>query len=337
VIGGRYPTRLCSSDSSALWTGLVVASAAVNSAYERDVAPAPGDEPAVGQLLPVIESPPRVVRPFVEELGQRLGGDHLTSGGPHDVVELRDQPARVAVRGDHDMLGIELVQRRDALAFTDLRSRLGRPGRQTTDPARWVERAVFGVEDRGVIGAGERLGQLVDPFHREPVREQRFVLGSELVSLLFVCGQPEAADTPERVAGEPSHPIERALGRSPERSCTFRPEPGPGDVVVHGAATEGKAAVPPTRAGGDRARLVETNPFPGVGQRERAGTARDASADDRDIDGTLEAPSAQRLSRLVQPEGRLHAPIVDTVTAQPGTRRRLPRRGLRAPAPSAPR
>jgi hypothetical protein len=190
------------------------------------------------------------------------------------------------------MLGVELVQRRDALAFTDLRSRLGGPGRQSTDPARWVERAVFRVKDRGVIGAGERLGQLADPFHREPVREQRVALGSELVSLLFVRGQPEAADTPERVAGELRHPIERELGRAPERGCTFRPEPGPGDVVVHGAATEGKTAVPPARAGGDRARLVQPNPLPGVGQRERAGTAGDASADDRDVDGTVETPCA---------------------------------------------
>ena len=188
-----------------------------------------------------------------------------------------------------------------------------------------------------MVDAAEPLGQLAYPFHREPVREQRVALGSKLVSLLFVCGQPEAADTPERVAGELGHPIERELGQAPERSCTFRPEPGPGDVVVHGAATEGKAAVPPARAGGDRARLVQTNPFPGVGQRERAGTAGDASADDRDVDGTADAPPAKGLSRLVQPEGRLHAPIVDTVTAPPGTRRRPPRRGQRAPAPSAPR
>ena len=77
---------------------------------ERDVAPATGNEPAVGKLLPVVEPLARVVRPLVEELGQRLGGDDLTAGRTDDVVELGDETTPVAVGRDHDVLRIELVQ-----------------------------------------------------------------------------------------------------------------------------------------------------------------------------------------------------------------------------------
>ena len=76
---------------------------------QRDVAPPTDDEPAVGKLLPVVEPTARVVRLLVQELGQRFGGDDLTTRRPHDVVELGDRPP-VAVRGDHDVLRIEVVE-----------------------------------------------------------------------------------------------------------------------------------------------------------------------------------------------------------------------------------
>ena len=92
MIGGRYPKRSEQRLERSL-NGRCGRLLRRELELQRDVAPPTGDEPAVGKLLPVVEPTARVVRPAVQELGQRFGGDDLTTRRPHDVVELGDETA----------------------------------------------------------------------------------------------------------------------------------------------------------------------------------------------------------------------------------------------------
>src|SRR5215210_999551 len=103
-------------------------------------------------------------------------------------------------------------------------------------------------------------------------------------------------------------------------------------VVGHRAAPKGEASVPPTCAGGDRARLIQPDANTGLGERERAGASGDAAAHDGDVHGTRVARPSRGINRLVQPEGRLHVAIVDRVIELPGTPRPPPPRAPPAPA-----
>jgi hypothetical protein len=57
---------------------------------QRRVAEAAGEDPAVGRLLPVVEPVPAVVREVEEPLRDRLGRDHLTSGGDDQTLDLAE-------------------------------------------------------------------------------------------------------------------------------------------------------------------------------------------------------------------------------------------------------
>ena len=105
------------------------------------------------------------------------------------------------------MLGVEVVERVDAAVLPDLGSRLGGEDGKAPNPARRLQRRVARVEDRRAESPVERL---LDPLRRESVRAQGLVLDRELVALLVVGGEPEAAGAPGGVARE-----RRRAGRAP--------------------------------------------------------------------------------------------------------------------------
>ena len=171
------------------------------------VAPAAEDEPAIRGLLPVIEAVARVVRPRIQRLRQRLGDDHLAADRPDRPVELRQQAARVAVGGDHDVLGVDVVERLDSRLFDDLGSGRNRSTGEPSHPAGRLKRPVARVQDRAAEGRVQRRRKLVDPVGRDSVLAERLVLGAERVQLLVV-GQAQAPDAPERISGELLHAID---------------------------------------------------------------------------------------------------------------------------------
>jgi hypothetical protein len=202
------------------------------------------------------------------------------------------------------------------------------------DPASRVERPITRVGHRAGVAISERSRRFVDPLDGEPVVAERCVLGAQLLYLLFVCGQPKTADAAQRVASEPLHPVERLLAQLPKHYRALRAERSLRSVVGHRPAPQGEASVPPTCAGGDRARLVQANSPSTLRERERAGEPRDTAPDNGHVNRPVQPDTAKRLGRLVEPIGLSHATIVVTLISRAGRPRRPRRRGRRVRAPS---
>ncbi len=100
------------------------------------------------------------------------------------------------------------------------------------------------MEDRALESPTERLRKLAAPLDLEAVPTERLVLGLEPGPLVPIAGQPQAADAPEGVAGEPLEPIEVALGQAPEAFGALRPEVAAGSVV---GGSPPRRAKPPFR------------------------------------------------------------------------------------------
>ena len=77
---------------------------------QRLVAEAARDEPAVGSLLPVVETMSGVMRAREQAPLERRGDDHLAPCRQHHGVELRDEAVGVPVGRDHDLISFELVE-----------------------------------------------------------------------------------------------------------------------------------------------------------------------------------------------------------------------------------
>ena len=58
------------------------------------------------------------------------------------------------------------------------------------------------MADRGGEPAREHAARLVDPLCLEPVRTERLELVAQVLALLAVRREPQAADLPERIAAE---------------------------------------------------------------------------------------------------------------------------------------
>jgi hypothetical protein len=185
--------------------------------------------------------------------------------------------------GEHHLIGLELVERRDTLVLAQLGAGLGGAGRQPAHPASRLKRPIRGMEDRAVEPIAERVRKLVAPLGLEAVLAESLVLGLELGALVPIGSQTEAARPPEGVARQPFEPVEVALGQAPERFGSFRAEVATGNVVGRRSPAEREAAVSPARSAGDLARLVETDTPPRLGQCKRARAARYAAAHDRHV------------------------------------------------------
>ena len=243
----------------------------------------PATSAALRRLLPVVVAVPGVVRAGEQAPIQRLGHEHLAARRHDGRVELREQALRVAVGGEHDVVGLELVDRLDALVLAQLGACLGGSRRQPAHPAGRLKRPIRRMEDRAVEPAPERLRQLVAPLDLEAVLTESLVLGLELGPLGRIGRQPEASGAPEGVARQLLEPVEIALGPAPEPLGLLGSEVAPRLVVGRRAAAEREAAVAPARAAGDLARLVEANAPPRLREHERAGAAGHPAAHDRHV------------------------------------------------------
>ena len=166
-----------------------------------------------------------------------------------------------------------------------------------------------GVEDRAVERPAQVLGQVaaVTPLGVEAVLAERVELLADVVALLLVGREPQAALAAQRVAGELLEAVEGVLGPPPEQQRPLRPVGIARDVVARGAAAEGEPAVPPARALGHVRALVEhAHAPPRAGERERTGAAGDAGADDLDLRRPVEPPLGERDLRVGEPVRRLH-------------------------------
>ena len=187
---------------------------------ERPVAEAAREDAPVGRLLPVVEAVAPVVRAFEEPLRERLGRDHLAARRDDQPLDLAEQAARVPVRRDQHLLGLDVVERLDAAVLPDLDAGLGGQHGEPPHPAGGLERRVAGVEDRRAKSAVQRL---LDPLGGEAVGAQRLELDRERIPLLVVGGEAQAAGAAEGVAREALR-----AGRAPPRSAARSPAPGRG-------------------------------------------------------------------------------------------------------------
>ena len=166
------------------------------------------------------------------------------------------------------------------------------------------------MADRGGEAALERRGERVDPLGLEAVCPQAFDLVAQVLALLGVGGETEAADAPERIAREALDRIELVLGPAPERERAVAADRGDDLVVRRSRATERKAAVPAARSLGDPPRVHDAHAQPGLGEGERTRAARHPSADDADVHvlppvAAREArPSARPASKASSPRDR---------------------------------
>jgi hypothetical protein len=106
------------------------------------VAAATDEQPAVRQLVPVVEAVARVVRDREQELLDRLGHDDLVADRRHDGVEFRHEAARVTVGGEHDDRRLEPVDRLDSRMFAQVGAGLSRSRRKPPHPACRLDGAV---------------------------------------------------------------------------------------------------------------------------------------------------------------------------------------------------
>ena len=90
------------------------------------------------------------MRALEELFAQRLGRDNLAARGPERVVELRQEAAARSVCRDHDLLSLQLVERRHALVLTKCDAFCGGQPRKVADEPPRLQRAVRWMEDRAV-------------------------------------------------------------------------------------------------------------------------------------------------------------------------------------------
>jgi hypothetical protein len=171
---------------------------------ERLVPEASRDDPALRRLLPVVVAVPGVVRAGEQEPLQRLGHEHLAAGGNDGRVELGEQALRVPIRREHDVVGLEFVDRVDAVVLAQLGAGLGGSLGQPAHPAGRLKRSIGRMEDRAVEPAARRVRQLGAPFGRVAVLAEGLVLGLELGPFGGIGSQAEASGAPEGIAASSS-------------------------------------------------------------------------------------------------------------------------------------
>ena len=176
--------------------------------------------------------------------------------------------------------------------------------REASHPASGLDRPVAGMQDRAVVQRGQPRRQLVDPLDGEAVVAQGVVLAAQSVALGCIGGEAQAADPPERVAGELLHAVERPFGERHQPPCRFGAELRPRAVVGQRRTAEREAAVAPARTAGDLARFVQAHAHAVRGQRQGARAAGDTAADHRHLRASREARRRPLAALLLEPVGR---------------------------------
>src|SRR5947208_14440521 len=96
--------------------------------------------------------------------------------------------------------------------------------------------------DRSAKEMVEGWVELVDPLRRDPVLTESLELAAHVRQLLLV-GEPQAAGAAKRVPRELLHPLEIALGETPELAGALHPELVSGHGVRPRATPARQAAV----------------------------------------------------------------------------------------------
>ena len=135
----------------------------------RAVAKAAEDEPQVLGLLPVVVAVAGVIRAGEVLLGERLRDDDLPASRRDRAIERFQEPVRVPVRREHDLVRIQLLDRTYRVVLPDLRSRIGSSHCEPAHPAARVNRSVRRMEDRALEAIGESPAELGPPFDLEAV------------------------------------------------------------------------------------------------------------------------------------------------------------------------
>src|SRR5262249_9760923 len=161
--------------------------------------------------------------------------------------------------------------------------------------------AVRWVQDRTAVQRVERWIELVDPFDGKAVLEKRVVLSTQRLALVVVDSEAQAADASKRVAGELLDAVERSFAQFHDGARVLGAESVPRWRRGPPRRGQGEAAVPPARAAGDLALLVQPPPCAALRERERARAAGDAAADDGDVRAAVEAPGRKVVSPLLEP------------------------------------
>ena len=208
----------------------------------------------------------------------------------------------VAVGRDEDAIGVERVDVLDRLVLAELRPCLRGARGEPADEPRRLDRAVARMRDRAVELPCRRARDVVEPLGLDAVLAQRLVLEPDRVALLLVGGEAVAAGTAKRVACELGEAVELLLRPEPVRLGAVGAVRLAGDVVARRAAAEREAAVAPARALRDAARVVDAHAQPALGEPKRRRAARDAGADDRDVDPAVVPGVGARRCGIFEPE-----------------------------------
>ena len=81
-------------------------------------------EPKIRRLLPVVVAVTRVMRAGEVLVAERLRDDHLPARRLHGAIEHLEEAVRIAVGRQHDLVGVQLLERRYGIVLADLGSRL---------------------------------------------------------------------------------------------------------------------------------------------------------------------------------------------------------------------
>ena len=185
--------------------------------------------------------------------------------------------------------------------LVDLDACLGGTPREPTDQPRRLEHTVVRMEEGRRVAPCQRGLGVLAPLGGEAGFDERLVLLAELVSLLLVGSQAEAARRAKGVARDVGEHCELLLGPAPERGGRVAADRVCEHRIRCCTAAEREPTVSSTRPTGDLARLEQPDAEAGLREGERARAARDPPADDSHVHAAVELGARQRLGRLVEP------------------------------------
>ena len=140
-----------------------------------------------------------------------------------------------------------------------------RAASRRTRRAGWIA-ASPRMEDRR-RESGRRAGRSATRRRSRPRQRRR--LGADLLHLLGVRGEAQAAGPAQRVAGEAGKPVEVLLRQPPVLGRALGAEPLARPVVRHRAAAQREAAVASARALPHAPRVTHAHAQPRLGERQR--------------------------------------------------------------------
>ena len=173
--------------------------------------------------MPVVESVPPVMGDLEEPLCERLGRDHLAARGHDQPLELAQQPTGIAVGGDDDAARVELRGISHTTPLDEHGPRRGGLRRESPHPAGGLQHAVGGMVDRSGEAALERRQKGARPTpRRSPSAQSASILVPELLALLAVGSEAQAAPPSERIARQRLQRVDLALCPAPEPRAPAR-------------------------------------------------------------------------------------------------------------------